>query len=192
MSSFQSNRARLAPIVAAGLGIAYPFVVYLASDHLGSQIVLAVVGLLILARLGLSGLAASRSFLIIGVIGAVATGLLALFDLEQAPLFYPVFMNLGASAAFGISLFSSASLIETMARVYEPAPSAQAKVYMRKVTVLWCVFLAINAAVSLATVLQSDRALWLFYNGFLSYVLMGLLFAGEYLVRRHVKQRDPS
>ena len=44
----------------------------------------------------------------------------------------------------------------------------------------------INGSLALATVLIGDPALWALYNGFISYILLGLMFAGEYLIRLRV------
>jgi uncharacterized membrane protein len=60
---------------------------------------------------------------------------------------------------------------------------------MRRVTVVWFVFLLGNATVSAATAVHGDMALWTLYNGLVAYLLMGLLFAVEFLVRRRVQGR---
>ena len=61
--------------------------------------------------------------------------------------------------------------------------------YTRRVTQVWCVFFAANAVVSAATALWADAAGWALYNGLIAYVAMGLLMAGEWLVRRRVRAR---
>ncbi len=192
MICFQSNFGRIAPVFSACIGIAYPFAVYVALDRLGTSVLLSLVGFFILLRLVFSGSSVAKPFLVFGMLAGMATALVALFAPEQAAFFYPVFMNAGASAAFGMSLLSSRSLIEILARVYEPEPTEKAKQYMRKLTFVWSAFLALNCALSLLTVLNGDKDVWLFYNGFLSYVLMGILFAAELVVRRHLQRRDPA
>jgi uncharacterized membrane protein len=42
---------------------------------------------------------------------------------------------------------------------------------------------------ALYTALFTSMATWTLYNGLIAYLLMGLLFAGEYLVRLRVKAR---
>ena len=59
---------------------------------------------------------------------------------------------------------------------------------MRKVTQVWCVFLLVNAALSAATALWGDLAVWTLYNGLISYGVMGTLFAVEYAIRRRVQR----
>ena len=84
-------------------------------------------------------------------------------------------------ALFSFSLFRPPSIVEQMTRLKEPDFPTAAVSYTRKVTMVWCGFFAFNGAVALYTVLQTDMDLWAIYNGFISYCLMGLLFAGEYI-----------
>ena len=50
-------------------------------------------------------------------------------------------------------------------------------------------FLVGNAAISAATGLWGSLALWTLWNGLLSYVLMGGLFAGEFMYRQLARRR---
>jgi len=61
--------------------------------------------------------------------------------------------------------------------------------YTRKVTIMWCAFFVANGLAALATALWASNEVWLLYNGLVSYLLMGALFAGEWLVRRRIKAR---
>ena len=51
------------------------------------------------------------------------------------------------------------------------------------------VFFALNGAVALITALWASAATWSLYNGVIAYLLMGVLFAGEYGARRNFKRR---
>jgi uncharacterized membrane protein len=57
------------------------------------------------------------------------------------------------------------------------------------VTQVWCGFFIVNGVIALFTALFASSALWWFYNGFLAYIFIGLLFAGEYFVRQQAKRR---
>ncbi|STQ08598.1 Predicted membrane protein [Enterobacter cloacae] len=57
-------------------------------------------------------------------------------------------------------------------------------------TKVWCGFFIGNGAVALFTVLYADLRLWTLWNGMLSYILMGTLMAGEWLVRQRVIKND--
>jgi uncharacterized membrane protein len=101
---------------------------------------------------------------------------------------YPVLVNAALLVAFGYSLSSPQSMVERMARLTEPDLPPAAVGYTRNVTKVWCVFFVINGSIALGTALWASQALWSLYNGVIAYVLMGLLFAGEYLVRLRFKR----
>ena len=61
--------------------------------------------------------------------------------------------------------------------------------YLRKVTIAWLTFFLINAAISALTAISGSLKLWTLYNGFISYLLIGVMFAAEFLIRQGVHQR---
>jgi len=65
----------------------------------------------------------------------------------------------------------------------DPALPDEAIPYTRKVTIIWCGFFMLNGVLALLTTLYASDRIWALYNGLISYCLMGLLFAGEWLVR---------
>lgn len=116
---------------------------------------------------------------------AVAVGSNAVLPLKL----YPVLVNAAFLAAFGASLVSGGpSMIERLARLREPGLPPEAVRYTRRVTQAWCLFFVFNGAVCLGTALFSPEAVWSLYTGVVSYVLMGLMFGGEYLLRMRFKR----
>ena len=101
---------------------------------------------------------------------------------------YPVVVNLVLLGVFAISLWRSPTVIERLARLQTPDLPSHAIAYTRKVTWVWCGFFVVNGSIAAATVLASEQV-WAFYNGFLSYIAMGVLMGGEYLVRLRVQRR---
>lgn len=99
---------------------------------------------------------------------------------------YPAVVVAVALAVFAISLFRT-PLVERFARGMGEVLDARGVAYCRKVTVAWVVFLSVHLAVTVATVF-ARREVWAFYNGCLAYLLMGAMFAGEWLVRRRVRR----
>jgi uncharacterized membrane protein len=102
---------------------------------------------------------------------------------------YPVFVNTALLAIFAYSLIYPPSIIERFARLRDPDLPAQAIGYTRRVTQVWFVFFAINGAFALMTALWASPAIWTLYNGVIAYLMMGVLFAGEYFVRWHFKRQ---
>ena len=99
---------------------------------------------------------------------------------------YPAVMVALALAVFAVSLFRM-PLIEVFARKMGETLDARGIAYCRQVTRIWVAFLSVHLLVTVATVFLS-REIWVFYNGFLAYVLMGSLLLGERLYRRKVRR----
>ena len=180
------RRPSLAAIAVVVASVAYPLVVWLALGHVGARWIAAGLALLALARAALarerSWIAAAAAVLLLAAAGAWTDGW---FPLKL----YPVVVNFALLGVFAASLRRGPSAIERLARLREPTLPPAAIAYTRRVTQVWCVFFAANAAVSAATALWAGAAGWALYNGLVAYVLMGLLMAGEWLVRRRVRAR---
>lgn len=115
---------------------------------------------------------------------------LAVWSNALLPLkFYPVLVNVAMLAGFSYSLAFPPTAIERIARLSEPDLPPAAIAYTRRVTQVWCAFFIVNGGIAVITALWASQAVWALYNGAISYVLMGLLFAGEYLVRMRFKRR---
>ena len=180
-------------LVLGGLGLAYPFVVYGALGRVPAAALVVAALTLVAGRLILLRRAAGARSLLPALLAVFAiTAGLGLMEAELAARLYPVVMSLGMAAAFGLSLLGGPSLVEGFAALTEPDPSASARAYMRQVTKVWCGILVVNAGLSGLTALSGDLALWTLYNGLLSYLLMGTVFAEEYAIRRRVRAREAA
>ncbi|WP_111858833.1 septation protein IspZ [Acinetobacter sp. CFCC 10889] len=116
---------------------------------------------------------------------AILCGGLSLLLKDHAWLkMYPVFMSVGAGIIFASTLIKPPSMIERFARLVEPDLPESGVIWTRKVTIVWCIFFVCNAAIALYTVLFVPMKIWVIYNGFISYILMGILFLGEFILRK--------
>lgn len=77
-------------------------------------------------------------------------------------------------------------MIERFARLRHPDLPEAGVHYTRQVTQVWCGFFFVNALVAAWTAVAVSREAWALYNGLIAYVLMGTLFAGEWLVRQRL------
>lgn len=168
--------------------IAYPLMVWwLAQNGLTNWLLLVLLALLSLSIV-LQGISNPRSWLSLAVILVVSvTAVFA--DQLTGVLFYPVWMNAALLLVFLASLWRKPAVITRLAMVMEGSLSEKAIAYTEKVTLVWAVFFLTNGAISLATAVHGDIELWTLYNGFISYVLIGLLFVIEWSVRRVVKNK---
>jgi uncharacterized membrane protein len=170
-----------------GLSVGYPFVVYFTLGHVPPGAL--VLGLLALLALRLVFVRAPERHgasmaPLLWLTGGALLVLLAVAASPAAALkSYPVLVSLGFAAVFGYSLLRPPTIVERIARLGDPALPASAVPYLRNVTLAWLIFFLANAAISIATAVNGDLALWTLYNGFISYVIMGALFAGELAIR---------
>ena len=111
-----------------------------------------------------------------------------LFDLELGLLFYPVIINSALALIFSYSLVNPPPVIERLARLTQADLPAHAVIYTRTVTKVWLGFFILNGLVACYTALFTSLQTWTIYNGFIAYILMAILFCGEYLVRLRVQK----
>jgi uncharacterized membrane protein len=107
----------------------------------------------------------------------------ALTNSEPLLLLYPAAVSSSMLILFGWSLIRPPSVIERIARLSEPTLTPAGVRYTRSVTLVWCAFFVFNGAIAAYTALQASREAWALYNGLVAYLLMGVLFMGERLVR---------
>lgn len=178
----------MSTFLAVLLTLIYPLTIWLAEGRIEPRVLAGVLLLAGFARLfGVPISQATRWWM-----GAtMLLVLLAVWGNAIVPLkLYPVIVNATLLGVFAYSLVFPPSAIERIARLREPQLPKQASGYTRRVTQVWCVFFAVNGAIALYTALYASSALWSIYNGFLAYIFIGLLLAGEYCVRRRVMERQ--
>ena len=169
--------------IITALFVLYPFIVGWGLTH-GQFIWVS----LLLIGLGVVRLFSKGNSLLWPLTGfAIVCGGLSLLSQNHAWLkLYPVGMSLGALIIFALTLIKPPSMIERFARLVEPDLPPSGVQWTRQVTKVWCLFFLCNALIALTTVLFASTQVWVIYNGFISYMLMGLLFLGEFILRiRH-------
>jgi uncharacterized membrane protein len=164
----------------------YPLVIYLGLGRFEPR----WLALLLLAIAGTRAAISRDPVWLVAAGGAMALVLVSFLSNQLLPLkLYPVLVNAVMLGVFAISLRHPPSAIERLARLREPELPPAAIAYTRKVTIAWCVFFVGNGAIALATALWASDRVWAAYNGLIAYVLMGLLFAGEWLLRQRLRAR---
>jgi uncharacterized membrane protein len=102
---------------------------------------------------------------------------------------YPVVVSGGLAYFFGASLWRPPSLVERMAKLGGETMSPAIRVYCRRVTVVWALWLAINTVIAAALAIGGSLAAWALWTGLLSYLVMGFIFAVEFILRRLLRRR---
>ena len=168
--------------------IAYPFMVYWGLQHFQASKLLPLL-LVLLALRWLTGSRVSERMVLVAI--SIGVAIIAFTWGHQLGLkFYPVMVNFGFLVLFGGSLVSPPSMVERLARIREPNLSPQGVAYTLKVTWMWSVFFLINGSIAATTALWASNEVWVMYNGFIAYLLIGILAGAEWLVRRRVIQHD--
>ncbi len=175
--------ARIVPLVA------YPLIVYFALDYIEAKYLALLLLVVLVVRYRSKARVFMRGMEHAAWIGAAV---MALFiaavwwsNDEYLLRLYPALMATMVLTAFAYTLRRPPSMIERFARLQHDDLPPEAVAYTRRVTQVWCLFLLVNAAIAAYSALFLSRAAWAFYCGFLSYVLMGVLFVGEWLFRRY-------
>ncbi|TLM75668.1 hypothetical protein ACONUD_16120 [Microbulbifer harenosus] len=188
--------SRLAQAILVLVVTAYPFAVYFGIQYLSLgyllALLLAVAGLRLLLIFQGKAEGSAGGRISAGALAAILAVLAATSWLRgnsEGLLWYPVLCNLLMLGVFAHSLyFQSQTVIERLARVREPELPSSGVAYTRRVTQVWCGFFVLNGGLAAATALRGDLEMWTLYNGLVSYLLMGLLLAGEWLVRSRVRR----
>lgn len=181
------------PLLTGILLLAWPFIIWFGLAHNSLQGLLPLMALMLFLRFRQTRRRAGALSVVTQIVAVAGMTLcIASYPLKthQLLLFYPVVVNSVMLAVFGGSLWSTMPIIERLARLREPDLPERAVRYTRRVTQIWCAFFIINGGIALFTALYGDLSLWTAWNGMISYLLMGTLMAGEWLVRQRVIKRD--
>jgi uncharacterized membrane protein len=163
--------------------LAYPFAVYFLLNRVGAGGLGILLVLILLVRY--SSVVKSKPWLLIfGLVVGVMFILLQPAYSEQLLRFYPTLINVCLLSFFGFSLVRPPSIIARIASASGTVVTESVRRYTDRVTLIWCGFFAVNIFVSAAIAVSGSMQTWAFYNGFLSYLIMGVIFVGEYIYRR--------
>lgn len=183
-------------LIQSALIVGYPFLIFFGIGHFGVRPTAA-------ALLALTLLQAATRWLSRRTPSASTTaapaftrwlgpGLAALVLLASVAsndsrfmLLVPALINATLLLTFGLSLRSEASLVERFASWYVADLRPEERQHCRNVTRVWCAFFVLNGSIAVATALWAPLSWWSLYNGVVAYLLMGLIFAVEFAVRKY-------
>lgn len=138
-------------------------------------------------RFNFKNLLSSFFFLTVGILCFVANSALFL-------KLYPVAVCATFLFFFATSLVSPPPIVFRFATMQDKSIlkspyKTRVENYCRKVTVVWCAFFVLNIAVAIYTAFFCSEKIWSIYNGGISYLIMGMIFAIEFLVRMRVNKK---
>lgn len=192
---------RPAKLLLVGASVLYPFLIFYSIVYLdlSPRILSLPVFLVALGHLFAftgkksGGVQILRTIVLSLLLGTLAVAAF-ITNSDTVLRFYPVIMGVTLLTAFSVTLARPPSMILRFALMQDKTLAsadaetyADAERYCIKVTIVWCLFFIVNTAIALYTTVYASPFVWSLYNGLISYILMGVLFAGEFVVRRIVR-----
>jgi len=174
-------------VLAIAFGLAYPVLIYAGLSYFEPRTVALALGSGVLIRV--VSIARAREGVSVGRLlmapcaVAVVLVVTAILNTGRVFLFVPALINLTLLVSFAHTLRRGPSMVETFARLQVDDLEEAEVAYAVLLTRVWCVFFCVNGLVALALAIEASVAVWAFYTGFLSYILMGTLFSIEFLYR---------
>jgi uncharacterized membrane protein len=175
-------------ILGAILTLAYPLAVYFGLTHFSVRAVGLLLLCLALPMIALRLRGKKREHLSavlpapLAVIALIA--LSAILEDRRFMLALPVLISAALLVTFGASLVRGMPMIERFARMQNPDLPPDHAEHCRQVTWVWCGFFVVNGAIASFLAIRGPLEWWTLYSGLIAYVLMGVLFAAEYMVRK--------
>lgn len=170
--------------ITPAITVLVPFVIYFGFKYFGIRYLLY--GLLFLYLLRSAsclkeGMKRNQAFVLISI--AAIFGLAIILNRASLALYTPVLINLGLLLSFGSTLIIGPPIVEIFARKHVKSLSEIEVKYCRNVTVLWSAFFIINGSISFIISATGNIDYWILYNGFVSYIMIGLIFFIEMTYR---------
>jgi uncharacterized membrane protein len=183
----QRGRQRISEALQGIFFLGYPLIVYFAYTRLETR----TLAIALLALYGASvAIRFRRSATEIRQLLRQHIGLFALIAIALTTgnatvlLLMPVLVSSYLFWTFSASLRDGMPMIERFARIVEDDLPDFTIPYCRKVTIVWCAFLAANALCVLVLALAAPLEWWALYSGLIAYLLVGALVLGEFVVHK--------
>lgn len=182
--SLNRTTRRIVEGIALAFAIGYPLVVYLGLSRGGTRFAAWLLLALSVGHLALRSTQLQKLALRSALPVPLCLATLWLDD-RRYMLALPVLINAGLFVLFFGTLRGELPLVERFARMRVSDLSLAERKYCRSVTKLWSGFFVVNGATAAILAARASLDLWTLYTGLISYILIGLLGASEYTVRKY-------
>ena len=179
------NLARLLLVL---LMLVYPAIVYFGLAYLGPALLASILVILLAVRLYFFSGRRNLFWPAVAVL-CLFLALVWFTGDEKVLRGYPVLISVALFAVFAGSLLWPPPLIERLMRLRGKPIHPAAIPYMKWVTFGWSCFFLVNAVLAACTAWLMPIEYWAVYNGLVSYALVAILFAIEYIIRRMYQKR---
>ena len=183
-----SKTNKIASIIGTLAAVFYPFIIYGLLKSFSVRHSGAILLALLIIIYGRKLAAHRKLWVYIGIqFGGVAilTGTASICNSRLSLMLVPVFISAYLLVNFGITLISPPSMIARYADALGAELSSEEHRYCKTVTIIWVVFFVANGTVTGVLAMEDMFQYWTLYTGLLSYMIIGTLFGGEFLIRRY-------
>jgi uncharacterized membrane protein len=174
-------------VVFASVAVLYPLIVYAGLRLSHARGLALLLGVLLALRLLHASRVRDRRAAAVAAVPIVAVGAVvalgALLNDGRLFLFVPALVNVTLLATFARTLRRGPSMVEALARLQYGTLAPGAAPYCRRVTIVWCLFFAMNITVISTLAVKGWLSAWALYTGVLAYILMAALFTAELTYR---------
>lgn len=175
---------KIIQIIVTGGVLLYPVLMYVGLQRYSPRLIAIVLGIGALGNLLYLRPHRYHARLLFPIIGTLILCLIsALLNQSNAILYLPFFISTNLGLSFAYSLWHPPSIVEVFAKMSANDLSDEAIRYCRLITQIWVVFFALNATIAGFTACCAALEVWSFYNGFIAYCAIGLLFTAELCYR---------
>ena len=175
-------------LITIVFGLGYPAIAYSVLHHFGPRglgvLVCLVFAPCILFRVIRHGWGEFNTSSVQGMmmVVALALGSMSMNRVDWL-LLTPVVFNLCLAIGFGLTLRLGPSMIERFARLQEPDLSVAKQSWCRMWTMIWVGYFVTNCIVVSYLAYFAPVSWWATYTGAIAYIIMGSLFAVEFVGR---------
>lgn len=174
------------------ISIAYPMLIYTAIKYQVLNYLIVFIAFVFFIRF-LCTRNVDSTMAVAGRYSLACACLLCVFTLVFRKLelmfYYPVIVNAILFIVFTASILGKRPIITVLAMLKEKELPPFAISYTRRLTIFWAVFFVINGLIALYTAIINDLKVWTLYNGFISYILIGIIFTAEFILRVFLKKK---
>jgi uncharacterized membrane protein len=166
----------------------YPAIVYFGIRYLPVSFFGVLLALLLLLRSSVMASGEKRLLLPLLILHLAYSIVTAVTGSQHLLLLYPVLVNFSLCALFALSLAQDQSLLLRLVRARNIPLSEHAPSYLWRLTAVWAIFFLLSGVAAIVSGMISLEA-WALYNGFIAYLLVATLMAGEWVFRGWYKRR---
>jgi uncharacterized membrane protein len=123
-------------------------------------------------------------------------GTICVFSKSELVLkLYPVLADIAYLLIFGTSLFFPPPMVYYFITLLNKTiekniPAEKFIRFCRRATFVWCIFFVLDGIVAYLTAVGFSDIIWGIYNGGITYAIIGLLFAGDFIVVKFLEKKE--